>query len=156
MPELASSRPFPRGVLLGAGALIAMTIGLIAFDRIGGSGSSTPLADQAVASRALRFEDRAAGGVSVVDSRADREIAVYQPGEGGFVRGVLRSLMRARMQNGISADLPFQLLELPDGQLVLEDPATGGTVYVAAFGHTQVESFAQLMAADGNSQGAGR
>jgi putative photosynthetic complex assembly protein len=154
MSELATSRPFPRGVLLGAGALIGLTMALIMIDRMGRPDFTPSLADQAVASRELRFVDRAVGGVSVIDSQAGREVAAYEPGEGGFVRGVLRSLMRARMQNGIGADGPFQLFQLPDGQLVLADPATGETVYIGAFGQTQVDTFADLMAAEGSQAGA--
>lgn len=153
MSELATSRPFPRGVLFGAGTLIALTMALIMVERINRPDVAPSLADQAVASRELRFEDRAVGGVSVIDSEAGREIAVYEPGEGGFVRGVLRSLMRARRLNGIGAETPFQLLQLPDGQLVLADPATGETVYVGAFGQTQVETFARLMSAEGDHAG---
>lgn len=148
MSELATGRPFPRGVLLGAAALVGCTLILAAVGRLGGFETAAP-PSETVASRELRFEDRAIGGVSVVDAKEGREIAVFEPGEGGFIRGVLRSLVRARRLNGMSSEQPFRLVQHADGQLVLEDPVTDASVYLAAFGPTQVETFAKLMVADG-------
>jgi putative photosynthetic complex assembly protein len=148
----------PRPPLLGriasplavGGAMIAATLaGVLAAggldqrqDRPGGG---------AVASRDLRFEDRADGGVGIVDARAGATIAAIAPGEGGFVRATLRGLARERRREELGREIPFRLTVWGDGRLTLEDPATGRFVDLGAFGQTQAETFARLITAGRNA-----
>lgn len=137
---------FPRGILIAAAVLIGMSMLLAAAGRLGGlkTDDEAPATD-AVATLDLRFEDRAAGGVSVVDDGEDRVVATIEPGEGGFIRGVLRALVRERRSMRLGPEAPFRLTRWSDGRLSIEDIATGERVHVEAFGPTQVAAFARLM-----------
>jgi putative photosynthetic complex assembly protein len=93
---------------------------------------------------AISFEDRADGAV-VVRTEDGAERAVLAPGTNGFIRGVLRGLARERRMNGKGADTPFHLVLRVDGRLALADPATGRTLDLGAFGHTNADAFARLL-----------
>lgn len=100
-----------------------------------------------VAVRDLRFEDRPDGGVDIIDARTGAAVQVIAPGEGGFVRATLRGLARERKREELGRETPFRLAVWGDGRITLEDPATGRFVDLGAFGQTQRETFARLIAA---------
>ncbi len=157
MSEDKRKPPFPRGALIGAGLLIAFTIGLVAVWRLGGIEpvAAVDSPDSGLASVALRFRDRPDGGVAVYEagaSAASGPVALFERGEGGFVRGVLRALTRGREARGIGREQPFRLVRRRDGALVLEDPATDQKIVLQAFGPTNVESFERLLADKGSTQ----
>jgi len=150
----------PRGALIAAGVLIGLTIGAVAVFRIGDLEpvATVPAPDATVDSRTLRFEDRADGSVAVYEiseGQPDRIVHVLETGDGGFIRGVLRSLARARRAGGIGREQPFHLSLQADGRLLLEDPATRQRIYLQAFGPTNVESFRTLLASEAVEQRAG-
>jgi putative photosynthetic complex assembly protein len=139
--------PFPRVVLMAAAAVLGGSILLAAVGRITGAANSEPTAPM-VASRALLFEDRPNGAVAVFDA-ADQSapIAIVAPETNGFLRATMRGLARQRLRQDASRATPFQLTEWADGRLTLEDPTTGRKVEMEAFGITNEEAFARLLAA---------
>lgn len=144
----------PRGVLIAIGLVLFATIAGVAWFRASGlePTAQVPQADQAAEVRQLRFVDSTEGTVSVFEVREgqeDRLIQVIQPGEGGFIRGVLRSLARARRASGISDEQPFVLIRQGNGELLLEDPMTSQRIYLQAFGPDNIEAF-KILLADGN------
>lgn len=66
------------------------------------------------------------------------------PGEGGFMRGVLRPLRRERMRAGVPEGEPYLLERWPDGSLTLTDPGARLHLELAAYGETSVAAFAAL------------
>lgn len=142
-----NDRPFPRGALLGAAALLAVAIVGVASGRFLGVGVVEMPAPAPAASRELRFEDRADGAVVVRDAADDGVIAVFEAGQGGFVRGVLRGLARERRSHHVGPEPPFRLLRSDSGQLFLDDPATGRRIGLDAFGPTNAGAFAALLEA---------
>lgn len=143
-------RRFPLGTLLGAAALLAVTIGLVAASRLGVIETAPLAAGAPVASRELRFMDQADGTVAVIDVNADRLVFVVPPGTNGFLRSVLRGLARDRKLEAIGIQPPFRLTRWDDGRLSLEDPTTGRHIDdLGAFGPTNEAAFAQLMTAEG-------
>lgn len=147
MTERTAYRPFPRGPLFGAGALVVMTLILAAISRFTGMGTTTVEEANAVASRDLRFEDRNDGAVAVLAAKDDTVVEILPPGTNGFVRGVLRGLARERKLEGIGTKPPFRLTEWDDGRMSLEDRATGRRVELVSFGQTQFDVFAQMLKA---------
>jgi putative photosynthetic complex assembly protein len=134
----------PRGLLRGAGALIALVIALVAIVRVTGAvGESS--ASPVVASRELAFVDRPEGGVAVHDAIDGRRLEVLAAGADGFVRGVLRSVARERRGLGLGSEMPVRLIARADGSLAIEDPATGRRIELAAFGATNVAAFARFL-----------
>jgi len=146
----------PRGALIGAGVLIALTLATVVAYRLAGVAPVAQVPDPsgAVEHRALRFEDGPDGAVVVYELNPDgpdRRIQVIETGQGGFIRGVLRSMARSRRAGGISPEHPFHLTRESNGKLVLEDPATGQRIDLRAFGPTNVESFGELLVNNGDA-----
>jgi len=155
MNALANPSHFPRGALLGAGAVLALAIFVAGVGRIHGPEATQPVS-QPVLSRDFRFEDRTDGGVTVIDARNGGQVAIVAPGTNGFLRATLRGLTRARIHQDIGDQTPFRLTEWADGRLTLEDPTTSRHVELAAFGITNAEAFAQLLTAEATPQAATR
>jgi putative photosynthetic complex assembly protein len=148
-------RPFPLGALIGAAALIGFSLLAVTATRMSGIGKAEQRLAPAVQSVELRFQDRADGAVvvyEVYEGRGDEAVAVVDPGTGGFVRGVLRALVRERRGQGSGDAVPFRLARHADGRLTLEDPSNGRLIDLRAFGPTNEEAFARLLA----NTGAGR
>ncbi|CAM3036658.1 Phosphonoacetaldehyde methylase [Sphingomonas antarctica] len=101
-----------------------------------------------VASRDLRFLDRADGAVVIDDVRTGQNAAIIHAGEKtGFIRGVMRGLARERRAHGIGDTPPFNLTLWQDGELSLTDSATGRSIELTAFGTTNRAAFAALLPA---------
>lgn len=145
-------RPFPRGPLVGAFALVAMTILLAGTARMTGIGTSTVVSANPMESHDLRFADRDDGAVVVLAAETDKVVEVLPPGTNGFVRGVLRGLARERKLEGIGTEPPFRLTRWDDGRLSLEDRATGRKVELVSFGQTQFDTFAAMLRASEDSK----
>jgi putative photosynthetic complex assembly protein len=146
MSDPFGDRPFPRGALAGAAALVAVTIALSAAARWGGFGTTQLPESAAVTARDLRFDDRDDGAVVVHDARTGELVEVIAPGTNGFLRGALRGLARERRMHGIGSEPPFRLAAGADGRLILEDPSTGRRIALEAFGPTNAGAFARLLA----------
>jgi putative photosynthetic complex assembly protein len=146
MSDASVNRPFPRGPLIGAAALIAMSLVAAGTARLTRTHTTVPPA-AVVAARYLRFEDRPDHGVAVYDIRGDRPIAVVPPGTNGFLRAALRGLARDRKRDGGSGAAPFRLTALADGRLTLQDTVTGDRVELEAFGEANEAAFARLLTA---------
>jgi putative photosynthetic complex assembly protein len=136
----------PRGPLLAAGALVALTIAGSAWVRLTGIGRPELPESQTTQQRQLRFEDRSNGGVDVIDAATGRVAHVLQPGHDGFVRATLRTFAQERKRRGIGPQQPFVLSTHVDGRITLQDPALGRVIDLEAFGPTNAGAFARLLA----------
>jgi len=145
MSEAVHIRPFPRGALVAAAGLVALSILAAGAGRLSGLGVTHMPPAALVESRALHFEDRD-GGVQVSDMRG-RVVAVLPPGTNGFARGVMRGLARERKRESVGIEPPFILKRWSDGRLSMEDPSTGQHINLEAFGPTNVAVFARLFTA---------
>jgi len=145
MSNATKPPPFPRNILIIAGAVILLSIITAAAGRITGAANSTPTAAP-VASRELLFRDRPDGGVAVFDARdTSTPIEIVAPATNGFLRATMRGLARQRLRQVADVEIPFRLTEWADGRLTLADPATGRRVEMEAFGITNEEVFARLL-----------
>jgi putative photosynthetic complex assembly protein len=135
---------FPKGALIGAAGLIAISLLAAAVSRIDGVRSMVP-ASSPVAALDLRFADRSDGGVDVIDANGLRPITIVSPGSNAFLRATLRGLAQQRKREFISGDIPFRLTEWVDGRLTLDDPATSRHIELEAFGPTNAAAFAKLL-----------
>jgi len=143
----------PRPLILGAGVVIVSVVTLVAGARLAGMepvGSAESLGRTPAVEVALAFEDRADGGIDVlIDSGAQSEperITEVAPGEGSFVRGVLRALARARMRAGLAEHARFTLVAWEGGGLTISDPETGAEIELGAFGATNIAAFERFLA----------
>ena len=143
----------PRGTLIIAGALVLFAFAATTIVRIAGiPASASPAAMRSeahiapVASRDLRFTDRADGAVVIEDTDKGGVASVIEPGQQtGFIRGVMRGLARERKMHGIGDKPPFNLTLWKDGELSLTDSATGRSIELTAFGSSNRAAFAALL-----------
>lgn len=143
-------RPFPKGALIGAGAMILLSLVSVAGARLQAvfAPPSTEALAPPVTQRTLTFEDAADGAVLILED--GRLLTRIESGQGdGFIRGVLRGLARDRKLAGLGPEAPFVLAAWPDGKLTLTDTATGREVELSGFGATNREAFARLLTLEG-------
>ena len=91
------------------------------------------------------FVDGPAGRIDVLESQTEIELAQYHSGEGSFLRGILRSLVRERRIRDLEAGGVFELNLLENGSLVISDPETGYWMALEAFGVDNRQVFVTLL-----------
>lgn len=133
----------PRRLVLGAGAAAAASVVAVGALRRSGFQAAEPVAPVR-GERALRFVDEPGGTLAVIDDASGRTLERLQ-GEQGFVRGVLRGLLRDRKRAGQGADAPVLLQAHADGRLSLSDPSTGGRIELDSFGSANATHFARWL-----------
>src|ERR1700761_6344642 len=89
----ASQNKLPRGLLIGAGALVVASLLLVSVARLTGYRPAQPPASAVVMQYDLRFVDRSDGAVLIYFDHDGTLVDTIQPGTNGFVRGVLRGLV---------------------------------------------------------------
>jgi putative photosynthetic complex assembly protein len=104
-----------------------------------------PQVAAAVSSATLLFVDGPAGRIDVLESQTAIELAQYHSGEGSFLRGILRSLVRERRIRDLEAGGVFELNLLENGSLVISDPETGYWMALEAFGVDNRQVFVTLL-----------
>lgn len=138
---------FPKAALYGAAGLILVSLMVAGAARLTDDGTVAMPDGTVTQTRALRFEDRKDGGVTILDASNGAVVEVVAPGTNGFIRGALRGLNRERLRRDIGAEPPFTLTLFEDGRLLLIDPTTNRSIDLGAFGRTQTETFVRLLTA---------
>ncbi|WP_426027654.1 photosynthetic complex assembly protein PuhC [Brevundimonas sp. TWP2-3-4b2] len=141
-------KPFPRTPLIAAILLVVASLVVVGGSRAGllGSPANRASAETAVTATAtadLRFEDQVDGGVIV--TAVGGRTQVIPPATGGFVRGVVRGMVRDRKSRGIGQEPVFRLTEWSDGRLTLEDTATRRSFNLNAFGPDNRQAFETML-----------
>lgn len=136
---------FPKGVLLGAVALLVFAAGAIVFGQTTGIGVIKHRAGSPVAIRDVTITRTADDSVMVKDARSGALIAAYEKDRGGFVRGSLRAFERMRMVAKVSETAPYRIIKWEAGTVSLSDTATGERIYLEAFGKDNAAAFEVLL-----------
>jgi len=151
--DLSSSERFPRGALLAAAGLIVTSLALVGASRLSGVGAMENPTSEPVQQRSLQFEDRENGAVAIYAvGRDGKPLEVLEPGTNGFVRSVVRGLVRERRREGLGREPGFRLTRWADGRISLDDLATGRRIELDAFGPTNAGAFAELLLAEATPQ----
>ncbi len=142
-----TAQPFrdpQRKPALAGAALIAVTITLVALGR---HDKAPPAIDPhaVVRSMEVKFVDQSDGTVIAYEAGTGDELERIAPGGGGFIRVTMRSFAAERINRGLGSDVPFTLLRMADGDLLLQDRMTGRTMLLNAFGPSNEGVFAQLL-----------
>lgn len=157
--------PFPRGALIAAGTLVLISlasVGTLRLVRLADPDPpQTPAARMTAAptlQRTLAFEGANDGVITVRDVAAGGTvIAVLEPEQDGFVRGVLRSMARARHVHGLAPGDTFIVARDRSGALSLTDADIGEAILLDGFGGSNAAAFARFLpppAAAGRQTGA--
>lgn len=141
-------KPFPKAPLIAAFLLVGTSLLVVGGTRLGLINAPAATSENRIAdvtrTEDLHFYDLPDGAVRVVAAdQADRMIPVAS---GGFVRGVLRSLVRDRRAQGMGSDQPFRVTQWSDGAVTIQDMATGRVLNLNAFGPTNRLDFVKLIA----------
>lgn len=127
--------------------MLALIILGIAFVQLTGIGKQVHDFAPPAVEREVRFIEREDGLLAAHDAATDSLILVYEPGEDGFVRGVLRGLGRERRSREIPEDAPYRIARRVDGIVTLEEPRLGVLLDLRAFGIDNLAAFARLLPA---------
>ncbi len=144
---------FPRGMLMLAGVLVGGALLMTATIRLAHiPPQASPARERAaahvaiVSSRDLRFLDETDGSVRVIDVATGRVAGgVDRDSKSGFIRGVMRGLMRNRHQRGVGIAPPFRLTLWANGQVSITDTTSGYVTDLSAFGETNRAAFVALL-----------
>jgi putative photosynthetic complex assembly protein len=132
--------------LVGAGVLVLALAAVLAY--AGRQATLTPPPEEVptVAGAVLdvRFQEDPDGTIRVLMAGDGSVLRTLAPGEGGFMRGVLRPLRRERMRRNVPEASPYRLARWADGRLTLSDPGADLVLELAAYGETSVAAFAAL------------
>jgi putative photosynthetic complex assembly protein len=142
--DARATQKLSPALLVGVVALLTALLAGVLTARLTGFDASAVPDSPVVQERTLGFRDEADGVVAIYDWDTQEVLERIPSGEGSFLRGVVRSLVRQR--RGLDASTaPFRLSLLADQRLVLSDPQTGEDIDLNAFGPTNLAVFAQLL-----------
>ena len=147
MSDHIHEQTVPRGAILGAAALMVVTIALATTARLAHLHAPITVAPAPIEALDVRFEDRTDGALAVVDANDGHEVSVLAPGSNNFIRGVLRGMFRGRKLESLGHNGDFRLAREADGRLTLEDREIGRHIELDSFGPTNSAAFAELLVA---------
>jgi len=139
-------------ILLGVGTVVALALLLAVI-----YGARKPVPAEAAREAPTRepvtalevvFLELPDGTLEVRSPESRALLRTLPPGEGGFMRGVMRPLRRERTRLDRGVDEPYRLTRWSDGSLTLSDVGGGLQLELAAFGATSVAAFAALLASN--------
>jgi putative photosynthetic complex assembly protein len=137
----------PRGAIIGAGAVMVLSIVLAVTARRARLAEHTDVEAPPIESVEVRFADRSDGSIAVLDAKSGRELTEVAPRSNNFIRGVLRGMFRGRKLESLGHDGTFRLAREADGRLTLEDAQIGRRIDLDSFGPTNSAAFATLLIA---------
>lgn len=104
--------------------------------------TGTPLAGQVVAQRELILEGKSAQAVAVYDAQGK---LIADMDHGGFITVIQNALQRARTVARVTGNPPINIVQYDNGRLVAEDPATGASIELYAFGSDNKAAVERLL-----------
>ena len=131
--------------LAAVASLVVMTVVGVSLFQMSDARLDRGALEQTVARIELHFVDREDGGIDVFRASSGELIETLPPESNGFLRGALRSLVRARRASDIGAEIPFEVRRTVSGRVLLRDPATGQLIDLRAFGSTNVGAFSRFL-----------
>lgn len=122
----------PRPMLYACFALVLGALTFTTWSVVSGRDTvGQPQPAAVLAERALVLEGAGAQAVRV--KNPDGSLLLHLD-NGGFIAVVQGGLDRARLVRGVEAAAPVRLVSYANGRLALEDPSTGWSVELGAFG----------------------
>lgn len=104
--------------------------------------TGSPAPGKVVAERALILEGRSAQAVTVY--AADGTL-IADMDHGGFVTVIQNAIQRARTVARVEGNPPINIVQYDNGRLVAEDPASGASIELYAFGNDNKAAVERLL-----------
>jgi putative photosynthetic complex assembly protein len=134
----------PRPMLYACAALVAAALAFTTYAAVTGRPPvGVPAPADVLAERMLVLEG--GPGQSVTLREPDGTLILTLE-NGGFITVVQNALHRARLVRGTDQAAPVRLVSYANGRLALEDPGTGWSVELGAFGDRNKAAWAALLA----------
>ena len=102
----------------------------------------TPTPGKVVAQRELILEGRSAQAVTVY---AKDGTLIADMDHGGFVTVIQNAIQRARTVARVQGNPPIHIVQYDNGRLVAEDPASGASIELYAFGSDNKAAVERLL-----------
>lgn len=148
-PLLTASRPdreremIPRALLWAMLALALSSLAIATFATVTDRPHvGVPIKGAPVAERMFILEGRSAQAVTVRDTSGT--VLLDLP-HGGFVTVIQSAMARARTVARIAGNPPMRVVQYDNGRLVAEDPSTGWSAELYAFGDDNKAAFERLL-----------
>lgn len=142
-PAAKAPETIPKGLLRGMLALVVVALLLTTYavltDR---PHEGVPAPAEAKAERMIVLRGGGAQAVTVLNP--DGTVLMDLP-HGGFITVVQNALAFNRRKHDVDLALPVRLVEYANGRLAIEDPATGWSVELYAFGADNEAAFRKLL-----------
>jgi putative photosynthetic complex assembly protein len=100
--------------------------------------------------RQIQFVELPQEKLAVLDASNQKQIALLQAEQNGFLHAVVHGLMVTRHRAGIAKNIPFGLSLYADGRLVLTDPPTRTSIDVEGFGPTNMAGILAFLSPEGH------
>lgn len=134
----------PRTLLLGMAALALSSLALVSYSvATGRAHVGTPAGGTVVHSTPLILEGLSAQAVTV--KRPDGTVLADLP-HGGFITVIQSGMARERLVHHIAGNPPVNIVRYDNGRFVAEDPSTGWSAELYAFGSDNRAAFEALVA----------
>lgn len=147
---LKASQISPIAILM-LGVAVSLSLIFVFGQKLAGSQPTQVEPSRVVDMRSIRFEDRTDGSIAIFDAGAVQPFEVVAPQTGGFLRGTLRGMARARKLAHESSIPPMELIHWADGRLSLRDPQTKRELALEPFGPTNTDVFKRLLTVNRNT-----
>jgi putative photosynthetic complex assembly protein len=133
----------PRTLLLGMLALALASLAIATFSALTDRPHvGVPAAGKVIEARELILEGVSAQAVVVRD--IDGTVLLDLP-HGGFITVIQSGMERARQVARVPGNPPMRVVRYDNGRLVAEDPATGWSAELYAFGQDNKAAFERLL-----------
>jgi putative photosynthetic complex assembly protein len=144
-PALRSANPemVPKVLLMGMAALALSTLALVSYASITHhTPAAVPETSTMVREKWIVMEGLNAQAVVV--RNVDGTVLMDLP-HGGFITVIQNGLATERRKSGIDPLKPVRIVEYANGRLVAEDPETGWSAELYAFGGDNKAAFERLL-----------
>ena len=133
----------PRVLIRAMFALALATLAIVGYARL----TERPTVGQPAAAEPLRERTLAlvGGDAQAVRILDENGVLLADLAHGGFITVVQNGLMTMRRRHGIDPALPVRLVEYANGRTAIEDPLTGWSVELYAFGSDNLAAFKRLL-----------
>ena len=137
------SEMIPTALLRGMFALAAVSLAITTAAVVTGRPTvGQPKASEVVATKQIILEGLDAQAVTV--RNADGTLLADLP-HGGFITVIQNAMARERLTHGVTGNPPLNIVRYANGRLAAEDPSTGWSAELYAFGSDNKAAFERLL-----------
>lgn len=133
----------PRALLWAMLALALSALAITTFSVVTNRPhTGTPVAGKITAQREIILEGKSAQAVTLYDAQGT---LIADLPHGGFITVIQNAIQRARTVARVEGNPPIRIVQYDNGRLVAEDPASGASIELYAFGNDNKAAVERLL-----------